>query len=267
MVNLEYLIQNEYIDVSFGEKLKQELGSILSIITYIKKEINDVFRENKQRYANGKFGVEIFLGKSKEKFFRLINIYEQFLYAESSLIEKVIDIWNEELTDCNSYVEGEYKFLVYATRLEAEQVISTILHNNALIYTSYITDKHTKVYQDREYGLIFDVRKENLLFMSDGDNQTVGFEISLCEYEFSMDNDYFFRENGIIGIKHITHDIGRTYIPKRLLGGDYNEVVLANNRYTIPKAVFIFDDASDFGKIESQKLAEKLDLKLIILRR
>lgn len=189
------------------------------------------------------------------------------MYAESSLTEKVIDIWNEKLTDYNSYVGGEYKFLVYATRLEAEQVISTILHNNALIYTSYITDKHAKVYQDREYGLIFDVCKENLLFMSDGDNQTVDFEISLSEYEFSVDNDYFFRENGIIGVKHITHDVGRTYIPEQLLGGDYSEVVLTNNRYTIPKAVFVFDDVTDFGKIESQKLAAMLDLKLIILRR
>lgn len=268
MENIKYLIQNEFIDVNFGQELNHTLEILLSRIVCIKTEIEELFLEKKQNYLRGKLDVERLLSTVKKKYLQLIDIYEQFLYAENKLAEKTIDIWNKELTDCNSYSDGEeYKFLVYATKESAEGVINIILNNNALIYTSYITDKHTKVYQNREYGLIFDINMENLLFMSDGDNQTVDFEISQNKYDFSMDNNYFFRENCIIGVQHLDHNSGRTYTPEQLLSDDYNEVDLINNRYTIPKAVFVFDNATDFGKTESQKLAKILNLRLVKLRR
>lgn len=267
MQNIEYLMRKQFIDVNFGEEVLNEIKIVKSKISYILKEIKTLFWESEKNYINENFVVEGFLKKSKEKYMQLIGMYEFFLYKEKSVIEKIIDIWNAELTDCNSYVGGAYKLLVYATGLEAERVVNSVLHNNAIIYTSYITDKHTKVYQNREYGLIFEPNKENLLLMSIEDNQTADFELSVHDCDFSMDKDYFFRDNGIVGVQHIAHDTGRTYIPEQLLGDTYNEIVLVNNRYTMPKAVFVFNNATDFGKKESRKLAEKLNLKLIVLKK
>ena len=142
-----------------------------------------------------------------------------------------------------------------------------MLCNNAVIHTSYITNQHTMTYQDRDYGLVYGINEENLLFMSDSDNMTVDEEIGLDNFQFSLDKNFFFRGNCIIGVSQLEHNMARTYLPNQLLGKNYNEVDLANNEYTIPRAVFVFEDANEFGREESKKLAEKLKLKLLILQR
>ena len=65
----------------------------------------------------------------------------------------------------------------------------------------------------------------------------------------------------------INHDVGRTYLPDQLLGNEVNEVTLINNKYTVPRAIFVFDNADDHWKQEAIKLARLLNLKLLQLKR
>lgn len=265
--NIGYLIENEILDVKYLQEQKKIMNIFWEKFDDYEEDLIKVIAES-ENDLNNILSTEIFLKKYKEKYMLLISEYERYLYNEKELVTKIVDIWNKELTNCKTYTKGcNYKFLVYATRLKAENVIDIVLNKNALIYTSYITIDHAKTYQNRGYGLIFEPKDENILFMSDSDNMTVDFEIMLDGYNFSLNNSYFFRGNGIVGVSHTNLDVGRTYTPEQLLGESYNEVVLINNEYTIPKAVFIFEDAKDFEKKEASKLANLLNLDLLELER
>lgn len=262
--NTDYMLKGNNIEIENGEKIKKELKLLLSFFYEKEKNLHEIMNKAKDDYIQNRFDVEKFLSECQKLYIGMIDKYEQFLYVENRLTKKIIDIWKSELTECKSYTCGKtYKFLVHATDKKAEDVKEMVLGKSTLICTSYITDKHTMTYLDREYGVIYDIDIENLLFMSDRDNKTIDFEISLSEYDFSLDNNYLFRGNGIIGVQHITHNIGKTYMPEQLLSTDYNEVVLINNEYTIPRAVFVFNNATEFGKRESQKLAQILNLNIV----
>ena len=64
-------------------------------------------------------------------------------------------------------------------------------------------------------------------------------------------------------------DLCSTYLPEQLSEtyNEYNEVVLINNKYNMPKAVFVFDDAKEIWKNHAEKLKEKLGLRLITIKR
>ena len=59
-------------------------------------------------------------------------------------------------------------FLYVSQSVRSSSHISIIFftNSNAVIHTSYITNEHTMTYQDRDYGLIYGLNSENLLFMS-----------------------------------------------------------------------------------------------------
>lgn len=266
--NMEHLLEQGIIDADFLEQIQKEIECYLQKCEEYKSELKDVCSNGKNEYINKTINIENFLSKLKTIFVYIINIYEKYMCCERKLISKIIQIWNKELTNFDIYTNGDnYNFLVYATRNNADSVIERVLRNNAVIHTSYITNEHTITYQDRDYGLVYGINEENLLFISDSDNMTVDEEIWLDNFQFSLDKYFFFRGNHIIGVSQLEHIIARTYLPDQLLSKNYNEVVLANNEYTIPRAVFVFEDAKEFGREESKKLAEKLKLKLLILQR
>lgn len=266
--NIEYLLEQDLIDANFLEQIQKEIECYLQRCEEYKSELQDVCSNGKNEYINRTINIENFLNKLKTIFMYIIDIYERYMYCERGLIDEIIHIWNKELTNCDKYTDGNnYKFLVYTTKNNADSVIESVLRKNAVIHTSYITNEHTMTYQDRDYGLIYGLNSENLLFMSDSDNMAVDEEICLDNFKFSLDKYFFFRGNNIAGVSQLEHNIARTYLPDQLLGENYNEIDLANNEYTIPRAVFVFEDAKEFGRKESKKLAEKLKLKLLILQR
>lgn len=266
--NIEYLRKRGFIDVNFLESIKKEIECLSQSYECHEDELQKEFDKSKNEYINGKLNIEKYLKKRKDIFIHIIDLCENYMYCENKLVKKIIEIWNGELTDCDTYKKGDkFKFLVYATNKSADFVYNNVLYGNAVIHTSYITNEYTMTYQERDYGLVYGIDEENLLFMSDSDNMTVDEEIQLENFKFSLDKCFFFRENYIIGVSQLGHNIARTYLPEQLLCDNYNEVDLANNKYTIPKAVFVFEDAKEFGREESKKLAEKLKLKLLILQR
>ena len=266
--NIEYLMKRDFVDVNFLELIKKQIECLSQRYEYCEDELQEKFDNSKNEYIRGKLNIEKYLKKKKDIFIRIIDLYENYMYCENELVKKIIEIWDEDLTDCDTYKKGDkFKFLVYATNRCADFVYNNVLYGNAVIHTSYITNEHTMTYQDRDYGLIYGLNSENLLFMSNSDNMTVDEEIWLDNFKFSLDKYFFFRGNNIVGVSQIKHNIARTYLPDQLLGEKYNEIDLANNEYTIPRAVFVFEDAKEFGIEESKKLAEKLKLKLLILQR
>ena len=218
----------------------------------------------------------------------MISRYEDFLIEEAKIKEEVIKIWIKELTDCEKYaVNDKFKFLVYTARLNADKVVKNVLYDNGVIHTSYITDTHPYVYKNREYGLIFDINKETLLYMCKRDAQTADFYINKepllsiykgdaqkadfkgsIDYIFSMNDFHCFRKKVILRVHNSGIDLCSTYLPEQLLSETYNEVVLINNnKYNMPKAVFVFDDAKEIWKNYAEKLKEKLGLRLITIKR
>lgn len=265
--NIKYLLEQDLIAANFLKQIQKDIECYLQRYEEYKSELQDVCSNGKNEYINKTINIENFLSKLKTIFMYIIDIYESYMYCERKLINEIIHIWNKELTNCDKYTDGNnYKFLVYATKNDADSVIESV-RKNAVIYTSYITNQHTMTYEDRDYGLVYGINAENLLFMSDSDNMTVDEEIELDNFQFSLDKNFFFRGNRIIGVSQLEQNIARTYLPDQLLGKNYNEVDLANNEYTIPRAVFVFEDAKEFGRAESKKLADKLKLKLLILQR
>lgn len=266
--NIQYLLQKRMFDDKFLLSLEKRLGYFLTSCRDRQESVFEILEEGRNKFESKNSNMEEFFEQSKDCFLNLINLYENYMYEEEKLTKKMVELWLEELTDYkNYYYNNSYKFLVYATRENAEKVIDIVLHKNALIYTSYITDSHTKVYDNRDYGLIYEFDENNLLFMSNSDNFTVDAPLSLNDNTFSIDKNYFSSRDRIIGASYNNSKIGRTFMPEQLIGESYNEVTLINNEYTVPKCVFVFDDAKEFAEKESKKLAELLNLKLVKLKR
>lgn len=266
--NIDYLKLQGYLDKTYAIKLKMEMEDLLSGLNRKREYMEELLAGSRNEYKENRLNIEKFLTESKVLITSIIDTYEEYMYSENQLVEIIMEVWSQELTDCNTYTNGDkYKFLVYATGKSADNVVEHILRNNAVIHTSYITNTHARVYQNRKYGLVFQPNVENLLFMSDEDNMTVDASLFLDKSDFSVDKHYFFKDNGIISVNHSQHSAGRTYIPEQLLGNEYNEVDLINNEYTIPKAVFVFSDANESYEKEAAKLADLLKIGLIKLNR
>lgn len=264
--NIIYLINEKKIYDDFENVLESNIEDLSSKIIEVVEEIKVKIEEFRKDFECDKPTIECFLNKIKNKYKELISRYKDFLIEEAKIKEEVIKLWINELTDCEKYdVNDKFKFLVYTTALNANEV-KKVLYDNGVIHTSYITDTHTNVYRERKYGLVFYINKETLLYMCKGDAQTADFE-RVIDNGFSM-ND--FHCSSIIGMRTVHNgsvDICSTYIPEQLLGEKYNEVVLINNKYNMPKAVFVFDDAEKHWKDEAYKLQKILGLRLIEIKR
>ena len=267
--NIEYLAQKG-VEIKSSESitLKEKIEILKENYKGYEIEIQELFEKSKKDCREGRLDISNFLKDYELTYLKVIRLYEEYLYEEKKLVEKIIDIWNEELTNCNDYINDEnYKFLVYATELEAENVVKNVVNSNAVLYTSYITSKNSKTYRDRKYGLIYELTKDNLLFMSKSDNQVFDAKIDLDSYQFSLDSEYFFIKNGITEVRWMDRKMGRTYLPQQLLSQEYNEINLINNENTIPKAVFVFKNADKQWKQEAGKLAKLLSLNVLELKR
>lgn len=264
--NITFLVNEKKICDRFKSEFINKIGDLEHEIIELVKEISDEFDAFRRKFVCGNADIEYYVNNIKNKYMNLIRTYKDFLIEEGKIKEEVIKIWMDELTKCESYTENvKFKFLVYATEKNAESVEKDVLCDNGVIHTSYITDTHTYVYSDREYGLIFDINKETLLYMCKGDAQTADFDG--IDYIFSMNDFHCFSEKGILSVHNSSVDLCSTYLPEQLLSEKYNEVVLINNKYNMPKAVFVFDDAKEIWKNYAEKLKEKLGLSLITIKR
>lgn len=264
--NITYLVNEKKICNRFKSEFINKIGDLEHKIIELVDEIHEEFNVFRSKFVCGNTDIEYYVNNIKNKYMNLIRIYKDFLIEEGKIKEEVIKIWMDELTNIESYTENvKFKFLVYATEKNAESVEKDVLCDNGVIHTSYITDTHTYVYSDREYGLIFDINKETLLYMCKGDAQTADFDG--IDYIFSMNDFHCFSEKGILSVHNSSVDLCSTYLPEQLLSEKYNEVVLINNKYNMPKAVFVFDDAKEIWKNYAEKLKEKLGLSLITIKR
>ncbi|NBH34382.1 hypothetical protein D3Z58_12615 [Clostridiaceae bacterium] len=267
--NIEYLAQKG-VEIKSSESitLKEKIEILKEKYKEYEIEIQELFEKSKKDYIEGRLDINNFLKDYELTYLKVICLYEEYLCEERKLVEKIIDIWNEELTNCNDYINDEnYKFLVYATELEAENVVKNVVNSNAVLHTSYITSKNAKTYRDRKYGLIYELKKDNLLLMNKSDNQVVDKKIKLNSYKFSLNSEFFFIKNGITEVTWTDWKMGRTYLPEQLLSQEYNEINLINNENTIPKAVFVFENADKQWKQEAEKLAKLLSLNVLELKR
>ena len=264
--NITYLVNEKKICNRFKSEFINKIGDLEHKIIELVDEIHEEFNVFRSKFVCGNTDIEYYVNNIKNKYMNLIRIYKDFLIEEGKIKEEVIKIWMDELTNIESYIEnGKFKFLVYATEKNAESVKKDVLCDNGVIHTSYITDTHTYVYSDREYGLIFDINKETLLYMCKGDAQTADFDG--IDYIFSMNDFHCFSEKGILSVHNSSVDLCSTYLPEQLLSEKYNEVVLINNKYNMPKAVFVFDDAKEIWKNHAENLKEMLGLSLITIKR
>ena len=267
--NIEYLAQKG-VEIKSSESitLKEKIEILKEKYKEYEIEIQELFEKSKKDYIEDRLDINNFLKDYELTYLKVICLYEEYLCEERKLVEKIIDIWNEELTNCNDYINDEnYKFLVYATELEAENVVKNVVNSNAVLHTSYITSKNAKTYRDRKYGLIYELKKDNLLLMNKLDNQVVDAKIDLDFYKFTLNSEYFFIKNGITEVTWMDWRMGRTYLPEQLLSQEYNEINLINNENTIPKAVFVFENADKQWKQEAEKLAKLLSLNVLELKR
>ena len=287
--NITHLVNEKKICNRFKSEFINNIGELEHEIIEFVKEISDEFDAFRRKFVCGNTDIEYYVNNIKNKYMNLIRIYKDFLIEEGKIKEEVIKIWMDELTNIESYIENDkFKFLVYATEKDAESV-KDVLCDNGVIHTSYITDTHPYVYKNREYGLIFDINKETLLYMCKRDAQTADFYINKeillymykgdaqkadfkgsIDYIFSMNDFHCFRKKGILRVQNSSIDLGSTYLPEQLLSETYetyNEVVLINNKYNMPKAVFVFDDAKEIWKNHAEKLKEMLGLSLITIKR
>lgn len=197
----------------------------------------------------------------------LLSLFERFSFDENQICEMVMEIWKEDLADSNIYKEGEpYKFLVYATDQSARRVYERLFYK-PLIYTSLISDENTCTYLDRGYGLIYRPQKDNLLYMSGGDNYTVDLSIDYDSIRFSIMNNYVSNGNGLVEIQQNNIKTSRTYLMEQISSESYNEVVLLNNSDSFPCAVFLFNDCTEWEKENARELSKLLNLRLITLSR
>lgn len=72
-------------------------------------------------------------------------------------------------------------------------MVDIVLKNNAVIHTSHITNICAMTYQNRKYGLVFQLNEENLWFMTDEDSMTVDALILLENSDFPVDKHYFLK--------------------------------------------------------------------------
>ena len=292
--NITYLVNEKKICNRFKSEFINNIGDLEHEIIELVKEISDEFDAFRSKFVCRNADIEYYVKNIKDKYIQLIRTYKDFLIEEGKIKEEVIKIWMDELTNIESYIENDkfkllvdkFKFLVYATEKNAESVKKDVLCDNGVIHTSYITDTHPYVYKNREYGLIFDINKETLLYMCKGDAETADFYINkeplLYIYKgdaqkvdfkgsidciFSMNDFHCFRKKGILRVYNSGIDLCSTYLPGQLLGKTYNEVVLINNKYNMPKAVFVFDDAKEIWKNHAENLKEMLGLSLITIKR
>ncbi len=178
--NIEYLAQKG-VEIKSSESitLKEKIEILKEKYKEYEIEIQELFEKSKKDYIEDRLDINNFLKDYELTYLKVICLYEEYLCEERKLVEKIIDIWNEELTNCNDYINDEnYKFLVYATELEAENVVKNVVNSNAVLHTSYITSKNAKTYRDRKYGLIYELKKDNLLLMNKSDNQVVDAKIT-----------------------------------------------------------------------------------------
>lgn len=286
--NITYLVNEKKICNRFKSEFINNIGDLEHEIIELIKEIRNEFDAFRSKFVCGNADIEYYVKNIKDKYIQLIRTYKDFLIEEGKIKEEVIKIWMDELTNIESYIENDkFKFLVYATEMDAESVVEDVLCDNGVIHTSYITDTHPYVYKNREYGLIFDINKETLLYMCKRDAQTADFYINKepllyiykgdaqkadfkgsIDYIFSMNDFHCFRKKVILRVHNSGIDLCSTYLPEQLLSETYNEVVLINNnKYNMPKAVFVFDDAKEIWKNYAEKLKEKLGLRLITIKR
>lgn len=264
--NITYLVNGIKICESFKSEFINKIGDLEHKIIELVDEILEEFNAFRSEFVCGNTDIEYYVKNIKDKYIKLIRIYKDFLIEEGKIKEEVIKIWMDELTKYESYIENDkFKFLVYATDKNAESVVKDVLCDNGVIHTSYITDTHTYVYRNREYGLVFYINKETLLYMCKGDAQTADFDG--IDYIFSMNDFHCFCEKRILSVSHSSVDLCSTYLPEQLLSEKYNEVVLINNKYNMPKAVFVFDDAKEIWKNHAETLKEMLGLRLITIKR
>ena len=292
--NITYLVNKKKICDRFKSEFINNIGDLEHEIIELVKEIGDEFDAFRRKFVCGNADIEYYVNNIKNKYMNLIRTYKDFLIEEGKIKEEVIKIWmdelkKDELKKDESYIENDkFKLLVYATEKDAESVVKDVLCDNGVIHTSYITDTHPYVHKNREYGLIFDINKETLLYMCKRDAQTADFDINKetllymykgdaqkadfkgsIDYIFSMNDFHCFRKKGILRVHNSGIDLCSTYLPEQLSEtyNEYNEVVLINNKYNMPKAVFVFDDAKEIWKNHAEKLKEKLGLRLITIKR
>lgn len=264
--NITYLVNEKKICDRFKSEFINKIGDLEHKIIELVDEIHEEFNVFRSKFVCGNADIEYYVNNIKNKYMKLIRIYKDFLFEEGKIKEEVIKIWMDELTKYESYTENvKFKFLVYATEKNAESVVKDVLCDNGVIHTSYITDTHPYVYKNREYGLVFYINKETLLYMCKGDAQTADYEG--VDYIFSMNHFHCFSKKGMLSVHHSSVDLCSTYLPEQLLSKTYNEVVLINNKYNMPKAVFVFDDAKEIWKNHAEKLKEMLGLGLITIKR
>lgn len=266
--NITYLVNEKKICNRFKSEFINKIGDLEHEIIELVDEILEEFNVFRSKFVCGNTDIEYYVNNIKNKYMNLIRIYKDFLVEEGKIKEEVIKIWMDELTKYESYTENDkFKLLVYATEKDAESVVKDkdVLCDNGVIHTSYITDTHPYVYKNREYGLVFYINKETLLYMCKGDAQTADFKG--VDYIFSMNDFHCFSKKGMLSVHNSGVDLCSTYLPEQLLSETYNEVVLINNKYNMPKAVFVFDDAKEIWKNHADKLKEMLGLRLITIKR
>lgn len=266
--NITYLVNEKKICNRFKSEFINKIGDLEHEIIELVDEILEEFNVFRSKFVCGNTDIEYYVNNIKNKYMNLIRIYKDFLVEEGKIKEEVMKIWMDELTKYESYTENDkFKLLVYATEKDAESVVKDkdVLCDNGVIHTSYITDTHPYVYKNREYGLVFYINKETLLYMCKGDAQTADFKG--VDYIFSMNDFHCFSKKEILSVSHSSVDLCSTYLPEQLLSEKYNEVVLVNNKYNMPKAVFVFDDAKEIWKNHAETLKEMLGLRLITIKR
>lgn len=214
---------------------------------------------------------------------RLLEELNAFQRWENMIKEFAVRIWQEQLTNPQQYQEGQsFKFVAHCLTkgtnfLQGE--ITAPPHLSA----SLLTERHLGTYGKRNYGFIYPVLFENLLLISKDDLYSNSFameapEVGFFYYEHIGEHQILMFSE-LNSSKTITPEqielecIRKTLeVNQELLNYDnrsiYNEILLHNNEYSSPLAVFCIVNGdrhynSDFT--QAQRLAKELKLDLLVI--
>lgn len=210
------------------------------------------------------------------------NAYVNFQNnIENPLAEITLRTWENQLTKPNEYRRGhKFKFLVHAIRTNAENALR-YAKSRPIISTSLITDEFQETYQKSKFGFVYQPSVENVLLISSSDcyADPLPFIHPYIEAEyFSLTsiplgpNTYLQYNNyhacKTMHIEEIENPSNRNQkcnIEDVKESKTYNEIVLINDSYTNPIAVFLLEteNTNEFSVTQAEELATKLKLPLL----
>ncbi|MEK4159369.1 MULTISPECIES: hypothetical protein [Paenibacillus] len=251
---------SEYkFDRSEREKLlKNEFSRNLDLARYIIHHLNTDDQDFKSRY----------------------NTYVNFKYKiEEPLAAITLRKWEDQLTKPNEYQRGcKFKLLVHAISTNTEFALQQA-KSKPIISTSLITDEFQGTYKNSKFGFVYQPNLKNVLLISNSDCYADELYYDKIKAKFfslttiPLGPSNYLQYNGIktcktMHIEEIERD-SKKYQKSGIkdVSGTalYNEIVLLNDRFTNPIAIFLLEteDTSEWSVGQAEELSTKLKLPLL----